>query len=78
MGKHRNINRADLDGLATYDDLSAMERRVMKLARRGSNKTDTFESRYGGNFEIVLAKNYDDYAVYTLAELMPLVSLPIK
>lgn len=32
----------------------------------------------GGNFEIVLAKNYDDYAVYTLAELMPLVSLPIK
>ena len=53
MGKHRNINRADLDGLATYDDLSAMERRVMKLARRGSNKTDTFESRYGGNFEIV-------------------------
>lgn len=32
----------------------------------------------GGNFEIVLAKSYDDYAVYTLAELMPLVSLPIK
>ena len=32
----------------------------------------------GGDFEIVLAKNYDDYAVYTLAELMPLVSLPIK
>ena len=32
----------------------------------------------GGDFEIVLAKSYDDYAVYTLAELMPLVSLPIK
>ena len=32
----------------------------------------------GGDFEIVLAKCYDDYAVYTLAELMPLVSLPIK
>ena len=31
-----------------------------------------------GDFEIVLAKNYHDYAVYTLAELMPLVSLPIK
>lgn len=31
-----------------------------------------------GDFEIVLAKSYDDYAVYTLAELMPLVSLPIK
>ena len=32
----------------------------------------------GGDFEIVLAKSYDDYAVYKLAELMPLVSLPIK
>lgn len=32
----------------------------------------------GGDFEIVLAQSYDDYAVYTLAELMPLVSLPIK
>lgn len=32
----------------------------------------------GGDFEIVLAKSHDDYAVYTLAELMPLVSLPIK
>ena len=32
----------------------------------------------GGDFEIVLAKSYDDYAVYTLAELMPLVGLPIK
>lgn len=31
-----------------------------------------------GNFEIVLAKNYDDYKVYTLQELVPLVSLPIK
>ena len=32
----------------------------------------------GLNFEIILAKSYDDYQVYTLGELMPLVSLPIK
>lgn len=32
----------------------------------------------GLNFEIVLAKSYDDYQVYTLGDLMPLVSLPIK
>lgn len=31
-----------------------------------------------GDFEIVLAKDYDDYKVYTLQELMPLVSLPLK
>ncbi len=31
-----------------------------------------------GNFEIVLAKGYDDYQVFTLKELMPLVSLPLK
>ncbi len=30
-----------------------------------------------GNFEIVLAKGYNDYKVYTLAELMPLISKPI-
>ena len=30
-----------------------------------------------GNFEIILGKGYDDYKVYTLAELMPLVSKPI-
>lgn len=29
------------------------------------------------NFEIILAKGYDDYKVYTLGELMPLVSLPL-
>ncbi|MCH5152584.1 MAG: cytidine deaminase [Clostridiales bacterium] len=31
-----------------------------------------------GDFEIVLAKGYDDYEVHTLAELMPLVSLPLS
>lgn len=31
-----------------------------------------------GDFEIILAKGYDDYKVYTLAELMPLVSLPLS
>ena len=30
------------------------------------------------DFEIVLAKNYDEYEVYTLNQLLPLVSLPIK
>ena len=30
------------------------------------------------DFEIVLGKNYDEYEVYTLAELMPKVSLPLK
>ena len=30
------------------------------------------------DFEIVLAKGYDDFEVHTLAELVPLVSLPIK
>lgn len=29
-------------------------------------------------FEIVIAKDYDNYQVYTLAQLMPLISLPIK
>ena len=32
----------------------------------------------GGDFEIVLAKDYDDYKVYTLSQLMPLVSLPLS
>lgn len=31
-----------------------------------------------GDFEIVLARSYDDYEVHTLAELMPLVSLPLS
>ena len=31
-----------------------------------------------GDFEIVLAKGYDDYQVHTLTELMPLVSLPLS
>ena len=31
-----------------------------------------------GDFEIILAKGYDDYEVHTLAELMPLVSLPLS
>lgn len=30
------------------------------------------------DFEIVLGKSLDDYEVYTLAELMPKVSLPLK
>ena len=30
------------------------------------------------DFEIILAKNYDDYQVYTLEQMLPLVSLPIK
>ena len=30
------------------------------------------------DFEIVLGRGYDDYEVYTLAELMPKVSLPLK
>ncbi|MEG1706704.1 MAG: cytidine deaminase, partial [Clostridia bacterium] len=30
------------------------------------------------SFEIVLAKSYDEYQVYTLAQLLPLVSLPNK
>lgn len=29
------------------------------------------------DFEIVLAKGYDDYKVYTLGELMPLISKPL-
>ena len=29
-------------------------------------------------FEIILARSYDDYKVYTLAQLLPLISLPIK
>ena len=32
----------------------------------------------GGDFEIVLAKDYDDYKVYALSQLMPLVSLPLS
>lgn len=80
MGRHRNINRADLDGLATYDDLSAMERRVMKLARRGSNKTDTFTSRYGGNFEIVEREYYNiyyDYLVNLIINLIKYKNAPL-
>ena len=30
------------------------------------------------DFEIVLARDFDDYKVYTLSEMMPFVSLPIK
>ena len=30
------------------------------------------------DFEIILARDYDDYKVYTLAELMPLISLPLS
>ncbi len=30
------------------------------------------------DFEIILGRSYDDYEVYTLAELMPKVSLPLK
>ena len=30
------------------------------------------------DFEVILGKTYDDYKVYTLAELMPLVSLPLS
>lgn len=30
-----------------------------------------------GNFEIILAKGYDDFEVYTLSDVMPLVSRPI-
>ncbi len=29
-------------------------------------------------FEIVLGRSYDDYEVYTLKELLPVVSLPLK
>lgn len=29
------------------------------------------------NFEIILAKGYDDFEVYTLSDVMPLVSRPI-
>ena len=31
-----------------------------------------------GNFEIVLGRGYDDWEVYTLNELLPKVSLPLK
>lgn len=31
-----------------------------------------------GDFEIIIAKDYDKYEVYTLAELMPLISLPLS
>lgn len=31
-----------------------------------------------GDFEIILAKDYDKYEVYTLSELMPLISLPLS
>ena len=31
-----------------------------------------------GDFEIVLGRSYDDYKVYTLAELMPVMSLPLS
>lgn len=31
-----------------------------------------------GEFEIVLARSYDDFEVHTLAELMPLISLPLS
>ena len=31
-----------------------------------------------GDFEIILGKSYDDYKVYTLAELMPVMSLPLS
>ncbi len=30
------------------------------------------------DFEIILARDYDDYKVYTLDKLMPLVSLPLS
>lgn len=30
------------------------------------------------DFQIILGRGYDDYEVYTLAELMPKVSLPLK
>lgn len=30
-----------------------------------------------GNFEIILAKGYDDFEVYTLSDVMPLISRPI-
>lgn len=29
-------------------------------------------------FQVILARDYDDYAVYTLGQLLPLVALPIK
>lgn len=32
----------------------------------------------GGDFEIILAKDYDKFEVYTLEEMMPHVSLPLK
>lgn len=32
----------------------------------------------GGDFEIVLAKDYDKFKVYTLEEMMPHFSLPLK
>lgn len=30
------------------------------------------------DFEIILGKSYDDYKVYTLAEMMPVMSLPLS
>lgn len=30
------------------------------------------------DFQVVLGKTYDDYKVYTLAELMPVMSLPLS
>lgn len=30
------------------------------------------------DFEIILARDYDDYRVYTLAEMMPQPSMPLK
>ena len=30
------------------------------------------------DFEIILARDYDDYKVYTLEQIMPLISLPLS
>ena len=30
------------------------------------------------DFKIILGKTYDDYQVYTLSELMPVMSLPLS
>lgn len=69
----RNVNSSDLKNLVTYDDLSQVEKRLMRLSPRGSNKTDTSTSRYGGNFEIVEKEYYNIYYDYLINLIINLI-----
>lgn len=70
----RNINSDDLKNLPTYDDISRMEKRLMRsLPLGGSNKTDTTTARYGGNFEIVEKEYYNIYFDYLVNLIINLI-----